>query len=306
MPRVHELPRRQARRAEVPAGLVELRMQRPEQSAAPPPEISPLATVIGRIAGECRRQAGIGHLERVARHDPHPPPAAREDRRERHHVVLDDDVGVHLVEHLPQPRVDVPVAPSHNARNVGSMKPAEGLDRRPPEDRRGVADEVLPELTGRLGLLGRRRQPHSRSSNPCASSVPAKDSSTTKTTRCPRCAARCRCRRSCSSGRRRLPGRTGTSPSARASVLTSRTRPRTVQHAQPQPPPPAVVVGAGDRAPSDGHHRGTQRLRRERERRPADVVQRRAGRSRARAACRPAPGPRSTSSPPRARCSPSA
>ena len=55
---------------------------------------------------------------------------------------------------------------------VGCDEPLELLDRRLAEDRRRVADEVLPELAGLLLLLGRRAEAHRRSSKPFASSVP--------------------------------------------------------------------------------------------------------------------------------------
>ena len=75
------------------------------------------------------------------------------------HVVLADDVGLELADDLLEPRV-------HVARAVGQRAPgrleelAQLLDRRLAERRRRVADEVLPELPGRLLDLGRRPEPH--------------------------------------------------------------------------------------------------------------------------------------------------
>ncbi len=49
-----------------------------------------------------------------------------------------------------------------NACHVGSRNECELLDRRLAELRRGLADEVLPELAGDLGLLGRGREAYRR------------------------------------------------------------------------------------------------------------------------------------------------
>ena len=81
------------------------------------------------------------------------------DRREADDVVLHDHVGLDLVEDLAEPIVDV-------ARAVAQRSPGrldelrELLDRRLAEDRRGVADEVLPELAGFLLDLRRRPEAH--------------------------------------------------------------------------------------------------------------------------------------------------
>ena len=122
-------------------------------------ELVPAGAVAGRIAGEDRRDVRILHLERVARDDARPRPPGVVDRREADDVVLDDHVGLDLVEDLAQPIVDV-------ARAVAERAPGrldelrELLDRRLAEDRRGVADEVLPELAGLLLDLRRRSEAH--------------------------------------------------------------------------------------------------------------------------------------------------
>ena len=63
-----------------------------------------------------------------------------------HDVVLDDHVRVELVEDLAQPRRRRSGRRRCSACQVGAMKLAELLERALAEDRRGVADEVLPEL----------------------------------------------------------------------------------------------------------------------------------------------------------------
>ena len=113
-------------------------------------------------------------------------PPARGERRERDDVVLDDHVGRELVDDLEQPPVDVARAVAERLERRRDEL-AELLDRRLAEDRRRVADEVDPELPGRLLLLRRRARgasaaPRSRAPRAC----PANDSSTMKTTRCPR------------------------------------------------------------------------------------------------------------------------
>ena len=81
------------------------------------------------------------------------------DRGKADDVVLDDHVGLDLVEDLAQPVVDV-------ARAVAERTPGrldelgELLDGGLAEDRRRLADEVLPELPGLLLDLGWRPEPH--------------------------------------------------------------------------------------------------------------------------------------------------
>ncbi len=116
----------------------------------------PGGPVVGRVAGEDRRDGRVGDLGGVAADDADPGAARRRERREPDDVVLHDDVRPDLVEDLPEPVVHVP-------RPVDERLPrrldeaAELVDRRRPEDRRGVADEVLPELAG--GLLDLRPGP---------------------------------------------------------------------------------------------------------------------------------------------------
>ena len=119
----------------------------------------PAGAVAGRVAGEDRWDVRVLHLERVARGDARPRPAGVVDGREAEDVVLHDDVGLDLVEDLAESIVDVPRAVAQ--RPPGRLDELrELLDRRLAEDRRGVADEVLPELAGLLLDLGRRPEPH--------------------------------------------------------------------------------------------------------------------------------------------------
>ncbi len=149
----------QRRSAALRAERRELAVQVRDRSRVLGPELVPAGPVAGRIAGEDGRYVGIRHLERVAGDDPHPWPARVVDRREADDVVLDDHVGPHLVEDLAQTVVDV-------ARAVAERPPrrldelAELLDRRLPEDGRGIADEVLPELARLLLDLRQRAEPH--------------------------------------------------------------------------------------------------------------------------------------------------
>ena len=128
--------------------------------------------------------------------------AARMNRGEADDVVLDDERGLQLVEDLPQAVVDVggPVAEGTERRFDERL---ELLDRRRPEDGRGLADEVLPELT--------RAPPAPRAPDRAASAAPRSPAPRG----CPRTIPRRRTRpdararaepgrsrRSCSSGRR--------------------------------------------------------------------------------------------------------
>ncbi len=117
-------------------------------------EARPAGPIRGRVPGRERRDGGILELGRIARHDPDPRPARTGQRREGHDVVLDDDVGLELVEDLEQPRVDVLRAVDQRLEGRRDER-LELLDGRLAEDRRGVADEVDPELARDL-RLGRR------------------------------------------------------------------------------------------------------------------------------------------------------
>lgn len=117
--------------------------------------------------------------------------------RERHYVVLGNDIRSELIEDLLEARVDV-------LRTLDQFFPNrlgkgfELLDRGPAELGRGVANEILLELAlGCSSVVGFGFQRRSASSKPFASSVPAKDSSTTNTTRAAASSRRCRCPRSC-------------------------------------------------------------------------------------------------------------
>ena len=157
---VHVVARARERHPPVlPEPPVEPRDLRSQHPVVLGPELAPIPRVLGRIAGEDRRHQLVLHLARVAGHDPRPRPAARGDGRERHHVVLDDRVGCQVVEDRGQTIV-------HVHRAVDQRLPRrlqerlELRDRRLTELRRRVADEVLPELAGDLGLVGRGRQAH--------------------------------------------------------------------------------------------------------------------------------------------------
>jgi hypothetical protein len=182
---VDEVVGRQRRRPALGAELVEGGVQLAVGVTVGGPERLPAAAVGARQAGEGGRYLGVLDLGRVAGGDPGPGPAAGEQRREADDVVLDDEVGLQLVDDLAQALVDVASPVDERLEGRGDEL-GQLLGGRFAEDRGGVADEVLPELPRRfLGLRGGVSR-ISRSSNPCASSVPAKDSSTMKTTRWPR------------------------------------------------------------------------------------------------------------------------
>jgi hypothetical protein len=112
-----------------------------------------------RVAGERRRHRRVLQLGGIARGDPDPRPAARRQRGKADDVVLDDRVGLELVDDLAQSVVHIPGAVARRLERRRDER-LELLDRRLPEHRRGVADEVLPELPGRLLDLRRRPEPH--------------------------------------------------------------------------------------------------------------------------------------------------
>ena len=70
-------------------------------------ELLPAVALVAGEAGEDRRHLGVLDLGRVAGGDPRPGPAAREQGREADDVVLDDEVGLQLVDDLAQSLVDV-------------------------------------------------------------------------------------------------------------------------------------------------------------------------------------------------------
>src|SRR6187431_114641 len=81
------------------------------------------------------------------------------DRWEADDIVLDDHVRVDLVEDLAEAIVDVPRAVAQCAPGrLDELRQL--LDRRLPEDRRRVPDEVLPELARLLLDLGWRAEAH--------------------------------------------------------------------------------------------------------------------------------------------------
>jgi len=141
------------------AECAELCVQRADCACVLRAKLFPGGSVVPRVAGEDRRDAGIFHLERVARHDARPRAARVPDGGERDHVVLHDRVRAELGEDLAQPVVGVAGAVAERAEG-GLDELGELLDRRLAEDRRGLADEVLPELTRRLLGLGRRAEAH--------------------------------------------------------------------------------------------------------------------------------------------------
>ena len=122
-------------------------------------EVVPAGAVVLRVAGEDGRDRGVLELQRVARGDARPWRAGVGDRGEGDHVVLDDHVGLQLGEDLAQAFVGVSRAVAEGAEG-GLDELAELLDGRLAEDGRRIADEVLPELTGRFLGRGRRAEAH--------------------------------------------------------------------------------------------------------------------------------------------------
>src|SRR5207302_7300359 len=115
--------------------------------------------VAGRVAGKRRRERRVLQLEWVAGDDPDPRHTGGNHGREADDVVLDDYVGPELPEELSQAVVDVACA-------VDQLLPDrqdeafELLDCRLAELGCRLADEVLPELPGRLLDLRRRLEPY--------------------------------------------------------------------------------------------------------------------------------------------------
>ena len=123
------------------------------------PELGPAGVIRGRVAREDRRDRRVAHLERIARHDPHPRPAAGRQRGEAGHVVLADHVGPKLGDDLLEARVHVPGAVDQRLpRRLDEA--GQLLDRGCAKHGRGIADEVLPELPRRLLDLGLGPEPH--------------------------------------------------------------------------------------------------------------------------------------------------
>src|SRR4029077_20796649 len=98
-------------------------------------------------AGEGRRDRLVLDLSWVAGGNSNPGTTGGEQRREADDVVLDDDVGLDLLEDLQQPIVDV-LGAFDQRLECRSDEALELMNRRFAEDRRRVADEVLPELAG--------------------------------------------------------------------------------------------------------------------------------------------------------------
>src|SRR4051794_35158220 len=156
---VRELELRERRCARLAAEGVERRVQVRVRSPELLAEGSPSRAVGLRIAREHRSEPRVGQLQRVARDDPHPAASARRERREGDDVVLDDDVGLKLVDDLHEAAMDVARAVAESLVG-GCDELAELLDRGLAEDRRRVVDEVDPELPWDLVLLGPRAEPH--------------------------------------------------------------------------------------------------------------------------------------------------
>ena len=122
-------------------------------------KLVPARAVACRIARVDRWDVQVLYLERVAGDDACPRTSRGVDRGEADDVVLHDHVGLDLVEDLAQPVV-------HVSRAIAERTPGrldelgELLDGGLAEDRRRLADEVLPELAGLLLDLGWRPQTH--------------------------------------------------------------------------------------------------------------------------------------------------
>jgi hypothetical protein len=156
---VDEVVAGERRGAALTAEFVELGVHLLVGGAVGVPEVGPAGAVLGRQAGEDRRQVGVLDLQRVAGVDPGPRAAGGEERREGDDVVTGDEVGLQLAEDLRQSLVDV-LGPVDQRLEGGRDELAELRGRRPAEDRRRVADEVLPELARRFLALRRRGQAH--------------------------------------------------------------------------------------------------------------------------------------------------
>src|SRR5207249_11822848 len=105
----------------------------------------PSGSVLEGQPGVGRGELRVLQLERIAGGDSHPGAAARRKGGERADVVLDDGVGLDLAKDLDQAVVDVPRAVEQRLPG-GRHELVELLERALAEDRRRVADEVLPEL----------------------------------------------------------------------------------------------------------------------------------------------------------------
>ena len=151
-------------------------------------ELVPARAVGGRVAGEDGRDAGIAQLERVARDDARPRPAGRRDRGEADDVVLDDHVGLQLVEDLAQAVVHVPRAVDQ--RLPGRLEELRRAARSSACGTRGAVSRMksFQNWPGSSSTSGGGPSRIRRSSKPFASRFPANDSSTMKTTRWPRSA----------------------------------------------------------------------------------------------------------------------
>jgi hypothetical protein len=119
----------------------------------------PARAIVDRQPRVGRRQLRILELERVAGDDPDPGAAACGNGRKGTDVVLDDDVGLELVEDLDEPLVDVAGAVEQGLPGR-RHELAELIEGRLPEDRRRLPDEVLPELPWLLLDLGGRGEAH--------------------------------------------------------------------------------------------------------------------------------------------------
>ena len=160
---------------------------RSRASRGTPPGTRP--SPCGRRPGSRRRRAGCrGPSARAGCTRRSAPTAARSGgSRGSDDVVLDDHVGLELVEDLAQAVVDV--ARAVDQRLPGRLdEPRELLDRRLAEDGAVSRMKSFQNWPGSSSTSGGGPSRMRRSSKPCASRFPANDSSTTKTTRWPRSA----------------------------------------------------------------------------------------------------------------------
>ena len=146
---------RQRRRALLNDPRIEVGPHRPVGAVILRTESPPLAIVGGGKAREGRRKRRPLHLEWVAGDNADEGGATCHKCRKAQDVVFDNDIWLHPRDDVAQLRLAVHRAVDE--RLPGRLDEAlELLDRRLAELRRGVADEVLPELTGiRLRLAGR-------------------------------------------------------------------------------------------------------------------------------------------------------
>ena len=120
-------------------------------------KVAPLTAIVAGVAAEHWWDLGTLHLQRLAADRTHERNAGGNQSRKTVHVVFDDDVRALALNDLLQLRLAVHGAIDQRLpRRLDEL--AELFDRRQPEHRCGVANEVDPELSGsRFGAVARSR-----------------------------------------------------------------------------------------------------------------------------------------------------